>query len=396
MAIGVERAYTSEEARTIWDFVHDGGHLIIADDFGHGDTLWDKASWRSVGNIEFENKQLFDPNYIKNTKFVTVNASLQSRRYTLILNEPSALRSETFEYNTVLSRVALSSEFSWLDSNANGVRDPAEKKKTYEVIVYYTDLENQMGKVVVISDPGLFINDNWKLMDNSRFVQDLINDLLPNGGEIIFDESRHTNQNSFEKSRHVVYSGMVYLTSSFWAIFILSFLIIGATLIIGVKIKPQEKWQNRNQLKTKHLNILNYPHINANDYWQMYGTFMEKVRLDYSFSTDEFKQLDQTTLFNLINDQYLWDFVNHRFPMYPDDNYCMFITRRILGWHSQRPETNGHSAQSSRYNEAIEVEPLDDEARPEITEKSDYYKVGTKKPIKELFSDLDNEPRRIQ
>jgi hypothetical protein len=105
MAIGVERAYTSEEARTIWDFVHDGGHLIIADDFGHGDTLWDKASWRSVGNIEFENKQLFDPNYIKNTKFVTVNASLQSRRYTLILNEPSALRSETFEYNTFPSCV---------------------------------------------------------------------------------------------------------------------------------------------------------------------------------------------------------------------------------------------------------------------------------------------------
>ncbi len=324
MAIGVERPYTSDEARAIWNFVQAGGNLILADDFGHGNTLWDKASWESVGNIEFERKQLFDPNYIKNTKFVTVNATFQGRPYNLLFNEPSAIRSET-EYEVLASRVAMSSEASWLDDNGNGVRDPQEEKKIYELIVYMVHSEKQMGKVVVISDPGLFINDNYEMLDNWRFVQDLIADLLPTGGEIIFDESRHISQNTFENSRHIVYSGMVYITSSFWSIILISFLIISCTLIIGVKIKPQEIWRNRNKLDAKQLNILNYPYISGQDYWQMYGTFLEKVRLRYGFAVDEFRNLDQHTIFNLIGDRYLVDFIYQRFPVHPDTNYFAFI-----------------------------------------------------------------------
>ncbi len=339
IAVGVERPYSTDDSRAIWDFVHEGGNIIIADDFGHGNSLWENSGGIGIGDIKFDNNRLFDPNYIKNTKFVTVNASINYLRYNLILNEPSALVDRS-QYSSGHQAIAMSSEDSWLDKNQNSVRDPAEEKKSYNVIVSISVGESN-GRAVIISDPGLFINDNWKMMDNSKFILDLLRIFLPTGGEVIFDESRHINQNTFENSRHLLYSGAVYLTSSIWSIFIIVILVISCTLIVGVKIKPQRKWRNINLLDKEYLNILNYPHVGPNDYWQIYSTILEKVRLGYGFTAEEFKELDRETLFNLIDDTGLWDFISRRFPKLPDNNYhdyYKFIIQRLVAWSPKHPE----------------------------------------------------------
>ena len=378
MAIGVERPYTTDEARVIWDFVHDGGNLIIADDFGFGNSLWDKAPGNAIADIEFENKQLFDPSYIKNTKFVNVNATFNLNHYNLLLNEPSALKrkySEYYDYynvRSVVTQIASSTDKSWIDSNENGVRDPEERPGEYDVIVYIMghSREKSVGKVVVVSDPGLFINDNWKMLDNARFVQALIRDLLPNGGEVIFDEGRHINENTFENSRHVIYSGLVYITSSVWSIIIIASLIISSTIIISAKIKSPPQWKNNNLLKVKLLNVLNYPYVGAHDYWQMYSTFLEKVRLGYGFSLDEFRSLDQNTLCKLINDQYLWSFVSQRLPAFADNNYYTFITRQILDWTPYHPE---HAAEIDKTSSPVDGQEYSNEYEEYFEAKPDEY-----------------------
>jgi len=139
---------------------------------------------------------LYDPSYIRNTKFVSVNATFLGRNYKLILNEPAALDMK-YGSSSRSSILAKSGSGSWLDKNENGVRDPTELKDSYDIIAYHSNNDFDSA-AVIISDPGLFINDNWGMMDNSNFVLHLINYLLPDGGEVIFDESRHINENTFE------------------------------------------------------------------------------------------------------------------------------------------------------------------------------------------------------
>jgi hypothetical protein len=437
MAIGVERSYTSDDTAALWSFVRDGGNIIIADDFGHGSSLWAKGGFNEAGEVEFYKKQLYDIHYVKNTKFVWVDATLDyelnyvefTKQYNLLLNEPSALRIKSYDYpNSYYYRNAQSSEDSWLDDNDNGVRDPAEKKQAYDMILSISSPDFK-GKVIVISDPGLFINDNWNRMDNAEFVQDIIYYLLPEGGQVIFDESRHLNENTFENSRHVLYSGLVYLTSSFWIVIIIAFVIISGTLVIGAKIKPQKQWRNRNLLKIKHLNNLIYPHLSSSDYSQMYNAFLEKVRLGYGYNSKEFRYLEYNTLYNLIGDRYLWDFITQRFPAYPDENYYKFVTRNIIDWSPRHPdelkadsekfkdqnkyrETGEYDYYSDRDNdyedysdfarevisrpEAVEVEPIEHEHQYDnsyrVPGKYDYYE--NEYDPQRTENNYDNDPYR--
>jgi hypothetical protein len=376
VAIGIERPFTVDEVDVLWTFLRKGGNIIIADDFGRGNSFWVDAENYGFAdiNIRFKDKQLYDPNYIKNTKFVTVNATL-FKNYELILNQPAALDVSDSNFITTFAE---SSRDSWLDENKNGVRDPRELKGKNPVIVGFSK-SDVMGSAVIISDPGLFINDNWHQLDNSEFVLDLIGSLIPNGGEVIFDESRHITPELLENSRRVIYSGIVYFTSTIWSIIFIGALIISFTLFIGVKLKPQRLWRNSNLLDRKYFNVLNNPYVGPHDFWQVYNTFLEKVRLGYNFGPDEFKELDEETLERLIDDQYLWEFITQQFSTYVsyvDHQYYRFIVERIIHWSPWSPE----SIQTPEYTgepyhheslDAIEVSPLEEQS-----DKSNNFSNG--------------------
>jgi hypothetical protein len=61
MAVGVERPYTEEEADELMRFIRFGGSLIIADDFGHGNTFWDKSREPVLGEVRFEKSPVVRP-----------------------------------------------------------------------------------------------------------------------------------------------------------------------------------------------------------------------------------------------------------------------------------------------------------------------------------------------
>ena len=92
------------------------------------------------------------------------------------------------------------------------------------------------------------------------------------------------------------------------------------------------------KLRKKYFNILNYPYLGPQDFWQIYNTFLEKVRLGYGFSPDEFRELDERTLYNLINDDYLWQFITQQFYKFVDTTYYNFIVDRVLHWSPKTPE----------------------------------------------------------
>jgi len=378
IAIGIERPYTEDEADMLWTFMNKGGNIIIADDFGHGNSFWVEATNYDFDdiNMRFGDKQLYDPNYIKNTKFVKVNATILSSPniYNLILNEPAALDMPlTYNpryYNIITS--ASSSDEAWLDENNNGVRDPRELKGAYHVIARFTG-EEYKGRAVVISDPGLFINDNWGRLNNSRFVLDLLYVLIPDGGEVIFDESRHINQEPLENSRRIMYSGLVFFTSTIWSVIVMAIVVISFTIFIGVKLKPQNVWRNSNLLNKKYFNILNYPYLGSQDFWQIYNTFLEKVRLGYGFSPDEFKEQKKKTLHNLINDDYLWQFISQQFYKFVDVKYYNFIVDRILHWNPKTPEiSEQHYGPGDHDNGDYDAEEYYD-LEPEYESEADEY-----------------------
>jgi hypothetical protein len=352
MGIGIERSFTTEDSDAIWSFVRKGGNVVLADDFGYGNSFWNSNLNEGYGKAEFRKKQLFDPNYIKNTTFVTIYARLpwiNSEWYQLLLNAPTALKRSSGSAEMAI--LAESSEDSWLDENDNRIRDPGELKGEYPIIMYFQP-GSGAGKVFIISDPGLFINENWDQMDNSKFVLHLINYLLPNGGEVIFDESRHISDNTFENTRRTMYSGAVYFTSSIISIILVVALIISFTLWIGVKLKPQPNWKNQNLLNSKFLNILNYPYITNHDYWLIYSTFLDKVRISYGFSSEDFKTLDWSVLYNLIHDEYLWSFFYNYQQTYVDSYYYRFIIKRMMAWEPDLPEEDRDLKPFKQNNEA--------------------------------------------
>jgi hypothetical protein len=377
----VERPYSKDDSNQLWSFVRSGGNVVIADDFGYGNSFWDSDYSKEYVETKFQKHQLFDPNYLKNTTFVVISATLpgQNTYYDLLLNEPTAL--EPIYGSRNYYTLAESSRDSWLDENGNRVRDPMEPKSEYPIIMYLY-LSSNSGKIIVISDPGMFINENWDRLDNAEFVLDMIKFIIPNGGQVIFDESRHISDNTFENARRTLYSGLVYLTSTPLSIIVIVILIISFTIIIGAKIKPQRPWKNEYLMNKQFFNILNNPYISPYDFRQIYNTFLEKVRLAYDFTPNDFRDLDENTLYNLISDDYIWDFITGRYPYYTDSRYYSFIVDRVLSWKPRAPEQVEELDQDEHYDtfkvvgpnqpeveftpissydeEPVEVEPIDD------------------------------------
>lgn len=74
ISIGVEKKYTLSEANAIYNFFARGGKVIIADDFGYGNSISNREFFEGSSGfgVEFSNSPLFDGRYVKNPLFVTV------------------------------------------------------------------------------------------------------------------------------------------------------------------------------------------------------------------------------------------------------------------------------------------------------------------------------------
>lgn len=181
VVVGVESEYTDAEVDAITSFVRDGGHLMLADDFGFGNDV------ATEFGLSFSKRVLRDDQFRGNQSFVQVNGTLpDGRNATLLTNVPTALNVAEAD-GRVLART---SESAYIDVNGNGQSDEGDISDAFPV-AYRTAAGE--GSAVFLSDPGMLTNQAFDAdgVDNRAFFRALAVDQLGTGATVVFDESRH-------------------------------------------------------------------------------------------------------------------------------------------------------------------------------------------------------------
>jgi hypothetical protein len=329
IAVGIERAYTITEARTIYEFVQKGGTAIIADDYGFANSLSE-----FYFKVEFIGHRLWDAEYERNPQFIKIYIDPTSTAIfnfdgNIMMNNPTALKSGS-------GKVAMSTNLSWVDMDDDEAQSIDEISQPHPVIV---EKELDEGKIIFISDSSVFINDMWGRADNARFGVELVQYLLESGGTVIFDESRHIRENPVDSARQSGYEALVILTtdeSLRWLTAIIAILILGLLVISYDDPVVLRHTYNIGAFKLRELRD---PWLGPKDTDRVRYVFLERVRIHLGLSLEEFRDLTRTELEELIDDRNLAAFALDLSKMYSGTDLAD-IFKRVENWPiATEPET---------------------------------------------------------
>lgn len=183
--IGPTKEFTEAEGTLVGNFVRDGGRLVLADDFGTGNSLLSKMGAGSrfsgdlVMDLAFEKQPAFSVVFDIRPDPLTTNVT------TLLFNYPSSITVNA----TTTETIAYSSIASWRDTNGNKVQDPGEPRGPFPLIARE---RLGLGTIVLLSDPSVLINGMRGNMDNEVFATNLVAEACRERTEVYFDESHRT------------------------------------------------------------------------------------------------------------------------------------------------------------------------------------------------------------
>ncbi len=312
VAIGVEKQYTLYEAIAIYEFIEMGGTAIIADDFGYANSISDYY------DVTYQDGRLYDEQFQVNPKFVVATATTDfGFSGSLVFNEPTGM--------TIASGhpIVESTSRAWVDTNDNQERDvidPSSPTGVVEMFDTYTlvvetnrdFMSEENGNVIFISDPSLFIDAMYLKGDNRAFIRALVDYLLPNGGKLIFDESRHTPENIGEGFQQEGFFILVTGTSDLIVKIIVGGLLIPFVLIMVLAIGDPSILIHKQVLSDVSLHNLKTWAFTKRDIEELRVHFLEKVRRTYGMSTDEFSRLSTKELAALVQDKRIMRFLTQK------------------------------------------------------------------------------------
>ncbi|KTG09023.1 hypothetical protein AUR64_14570 [Haloprofundus marisrubri] len=178
-----DSGYSPQERTHVNSFVRNGGTLVVAEDYGpHSNRLL-----RSIGvSARFDGRVLRDERENYRSPAMPVATGVNETPMTEDVDQL------TLNYGTVITAnnstvVARSSQFSYLDTTPNGELDDNETLSQYPVVV--TEQVGD-GRVILVSDPSLFINSMLERPGNQQFSQNLISDTE----YVLFDYSQTEQQ----------------------------------------------------------------------------------------------------------------------------------------------------------------------------------------------------------
>jgi hypothetical protein len=167
VVLSPDSPYTSGETARLRTFVQSGGTLVVAEDFGAqtNPLLAGLGAQARVDGRPLRDGQQYyrSPALAVATEVTTT--SLTAGVDQLMLNHGSVVQPNG---SRVLVR---SSPYAYLDENRNGTLDDDEQLTTYPVV---TTEPLGDGRIVVVSDPSIFINAMLDRPDNRQFARTLL------------------------------------------------------------------------------------------------------------------------------------------------------------------------------------------------------------------------------
>jgi len=216
---GIESPYTELELEILVRFMERGGSILVLGDYDYSNTI------AQLFAIEFVQHQLWDQNYRDNVSFIETTAHIDSKSYSVLLNEPVAIKDlNSQSLNLWSSNIEwtknvfmTTSKNSWIDSDDDGAITPDDEAAPLSGFQLGVEcglrLEGEaLGSAVFISDSSIGINHMWNENQNSFFLIDLVESIIGTDGQVLFDESRHT-QESFGASLFQAALGFYFLLS---------------------------------------------------------------------------------------------------------------------------------------------------------------------------------------
>jgi len=180
--IGPTKTFTTAEATHVGDFIKAGGIMLLADDFGTGNSLLQGMN----ATTRFSEDLVIDLAYEKQPEFSVVfdidEDPLTNNVSTLLLNYPSSLVVDP----STTTAIAFSSIASWLDVNGNRQQEWGEPRGPFPMIA-----KERLGAgwIILVSDPSVFINGMHEYMDNAVFANNTISQVCIARDSVYFDES---------------------------------------------------------------------------------------------------------------------------------------------------------------------------------------------------------------
>jgi len=170
VVLAPDRSYSERDLAAIRGFLARGGTLVVAEDVGGGgnELLGGVgATARVNGTLLRDERHNYRSPAMPVARNVTDNETLTRGVERLTLNYGSVV--EPGDGNTTV--LVRSSGFAYLDTNGNGELDDDERLASRPVA---TVERVGQGRVVVVSDPSVFINTMLERSGNRRFARNLV------------------------------------------------------------------------------------------------------------------------------------------------------------------------------------------------------------------------------
>jgi len=220
---------TSGELEQLNSYIKEGGRLILADDYGHGNQILEYLGLEA----RFSGEVLVDPLINYKTEYFPKIIHFKSDPLTinmesLVLNHATSLVNTGDDTN-----IALSSSFSFLDRNENETYEDDEIAGPLPVISRETFGD---GQLVLVADPSLFINSMSAIDENEGFIQNIANTTT----SLYIDQS-HLPPSDLHRTKTLLARGRDHLASPLITAGLVALVVVTTLKPIWYKRKENRK-----------------------------------------------------------------------------------------------------------------------------------------------------------
>lgn len=179
--------FSQADLAALKQYVSNGGTLVLADDYGYGNTVLDYLQI----DARFNGAPLLDPlfNY-KNSCLPRVTdftaSPITKNISSIVLNHATGI-----DAGAGVQPIAQTSPSSFMDANNNTVHDEDEIAGPLTVAAQAAVAN---GRVIILSDPSMVINSMLDMDDNNAFLGNIIKSAGP-GAAVMLDESHLSKDN---------------------------------------------------------------------------------------------------------------------------------------------------------------------------------------------------------